>query len=97
MSQSKEVYVIPKKLNRQSEIDSMEIGQTVSIARRIDLSFGISPEQTQDHSRLLRGILDQQANRARRKDRTKEYTVENGTFISRGGAMIVCATVTRLV
>ncbi len=97
MSETTERYLIPKKLNRQAEINEMDIGNTISIARRIDLTFGISPEQTAEHSKQLRGILDQQANRARRGNREKEYTVENGTFISRGGAMVVCATITRLV
>ena len=96
MTELNEVYVIPKKLNRQLEIDTMDIGQTVSLARRIDLSYGISPEQAMDHSKQLRGILDQQTHRARRKDKSKQYVVENGNFISRGGAMVICATVSRI-
>lgn len=79
---------------RQAQINGMEVGQSVALAHRMDLSFGIDRDAVTRMTKLLRGNLDQQANRARKATRN-EYTVENGSYLTSAGALIVCCTVTR--
>ncbi len=81
--------------SRQSTINNMEVGESVSIAHRMDLTFGIEKDAVSSMSTLLRGNLDQQANRARKRT-GREYVVENGSYLTKAGALVVCCTVTRL-
>lgn len=96
MSADNELYVVPIREDRQKQIETMDIGDTVSIARRIDLTFGIDPEKLTQHTKQVRGILDTQAHRARRKSKAREYTVENGSFLTKSGALLIVCTVTRI-
>lgn len=80
--------------NRQAAINNMEVGQSVSLSHRLDLSFGLDKDAVSRTTRLLRGNLDQQANRAR-KSTGKDYTVENGSYLTSAGALIVVCTITR--
>jgi len=86
---------IESRYVRQHEIDAMDIGETVSISRRIDLEFGISQADIMLHRQRLRGSLDQQAHRTRRKFRGKEFTVESVSAMTQTGALILTACCTR--
>jgi flagellar motor switch protein FliG len=91
-----ELYEIPERENRQTLIETLPIGETISISRRVDLTFGVNPEALSEHTKQVRGILDQQTHRARRKHKTHEYKVENGSFLTREGAIILTAACTRV-
>lgn len=90
------MFVIGRKENRQSQIEAMDLGDTVSISRRVDMTMGIADTAIRDHMHQIRGILDQQASRAKRKIKGSKYTVENGTFITRSGALMLVAVCTRV-
>lgn len=90
------MFVIGQKENRQAQIDAMELGDTVSISRRIDLSMGIAPDTVKNHNHQIRGILDQQATRARRRSPGSKFIVENGKFVTRDDALILVAVITRI-
>ena len=90
------MFVVPRTENRQAQIEAMELGDTVSLSRRVDLSMGLAEETIREHTHQLRGILDQQATRARRKVKGSKFTVENGTFITRANALIIVAVCTRV-
>lgn len=92
---TKEMYVIERADNRQAQIEALDIGDSVSIARRILMDYGIPKETISTYTEKMRGILDQQVHRARRRLKDRKYTVENGAFITRGGAVILTAVVTR--
>lgn len=89
------VEVIPK-IDRQAQIDAADIGDVVSIGRRIDLSFGLPEGLIAKHTDQMRGILDTQALRARRRHPGRKYSVENGYFMTRSGALMVIVTCTRV-
>lgn len=90
------MFVVPRKDNRQTQIEAMELGDTISISRRVDLTMGIAEDAIKDHNHQIRGILDQQASRARRRIRGSKFTVENGTFLTRSGALMLVAVCTRV-
>lgn len=90
-----EVYEISRKENRQSQIEQMDIGDTVAIARRVEMQYGFAENAITEHNKQVRGIADQQAHRARRRLKDNKYKVENGSFMTRDGALIVVAVVTR--
>lgn len=91
-----EVYEISRKENRQDQIEHMDIGDTVSISRRIELQHGFAEGAISEHNKQVRGIADQQAHRARRRLKDHRYKVENGSFMTRDGALIVTAAITRV-
>ncbi len=91
-----EVYEISRKENRQDQIERMDIGDTVSISRRIELQHGFAEGAISEHNKQVRGIADQQAHRARRRLKDHRYKVENGSFMTRDGALIVTAAITRV-
>ena len=90
-----DTYVIGRKDNRQSQIEDMDIGDSVSIARRIELQHGFAEGAITKHNRQLRGIIDQQAHRARRRRPGRKYKVENGSFMTLDGSLILTAVITR--
>lgn len=89
------VEVVPK-IDRQAQIDAADIGDVVSIGRRIDLSFGLPDGLIAQHTDQMRAILDTQALRARRRNPGRKYSVENGHFMTRSGALMVIVTCTRV-
>lgn len=91
-----ESYVIEDRENRQRQIEQAEIGETVSIARRVSLQYGFAEGAIQHHNKQVRGVIDQQVHRARRRLKDKKYTVENGSFMTRDGALIIVAVATRV-
>lgn len=91
-----ELYEVPDRENRQSQIETLPIGETISISRRVDLTFGTNPDALAAHTKQVRGILDQQTHRARRKYKANTYRVENGSFLTREGAIIIVAACTRI-
>jgi len=91
-----EVYEISRKENRQTQIEQMDIGDTVSIARRIEMQHGFAEGAISEHNKQIRGIADQQAHRARRRLKERKFKVENGSFLTRDGALVVVAAVTRV-
>lgn len=83
------------RYNRQRDIETMEIGETLSISYRIDLSFGIPDGAVQLHTDRVRSTLDAQATRAKKKIPGRQYVVENGHYISAREALIITAALTR--
>lgn len=88
-------FEVAPKENRQAAIEGLDIGDCVSIARRIHLQFGIEKDGIQQHTDQVRGIMDQQTHRARRKTKGRKFKVEHGSFITRDGALIITAVCTR--
>lgn len=91
-----EVYEISRKENRQSKIEALDIGDTVAIARRVEMQHGFADGAITEHNKQIRGIADQQAHRARRRFTERKFKVENGSFMTRDGALIITAAVTRV-
>jgi len=91
-----ETYEISKKENRQGQIESMDIGDTVAIARRVEMQYGFAENAITEHNKQVRGIADQQAHRARRRFPDRQFKVENGSFMTRDGSLIITAAVTRV-
>ena len=91
-----EVYEISRKENRQGQIEQLDIGDTVSISRRVELQHGFADGAISEHNKQVRGIADQQAHRARRRFKERKFKVENGSFMTREGALIVTAAITRV-
>ena len=91
-----EVYTISAKETRQSSLDSADVGDSVAIARRVEMRFGFAEGAISTHTKQVRGVMDQQAHRARRNAPGKRYTVENGSFMTKDGALIVVAVATRV-
>lgn len=91
-----EAYVIAAKENRQSQLEALDIGDSVAIARRIEMQHGFAEGAISEHNRQVRGIMDQQVHRARRRRTECRYTVENGSFLTRDGSLIVVAVATRI-
>lgn len=92
---AEELYDIPEAEQRQAMIDQLPINESVAIARRIDLTFGTDPAKLAQHTKQVRGILDQQTHRTRRRLPKQQYKVENGSFLTRDGALMIVAVVTR--
>lgn len=88
--------LISAHTNRQSLINKMEIGDTVSISRRVEMQYGFAPGAIAKHHNQLRGNLGQQADRARKLFKDREFKVECGSFMTSEGAMIVTAAISRL-
>ena len=91
-----EVYEISRKENRQGQIEEMDIGDSVAISRRIEMQHGFAEGAITEHNKQIRGIMDQQTHRARRRLKDRKYKVENGSFMTRDGALIVVAVATRV-
>ena len=89
-----EVNLTDDKMSRQQQINDMDVGDSISLSHRLDLSYGLADGAVRDITALLRGTLDQQANRAR-KGTSNEYKVENGSYLTTAGALIVVCTITR--
>lgn len=91
-----EFFEVSRKENRQGQIEEMDIGDSVAISRRIELQHGFAEGAITEHNRQIRGIMDQQTHRARRRLKDRKYKVENGSFMTRDGALIVVAVATRV-
>lgn len=93
---TKEVYEIEQKDNRQSQLEQLDIGDSVAIARRVEMRHGFGDGAITRHNEQVRGIIDQQTYRARRRLKERRFTVENGSFMTRDGSLIVVAVATRV-
>lgn len=90
------LFVVEPGDNRQAQIESLDLGETVSITRRIGSDMGINRDQIAQHFHQLRGTLDQQVKRAKRKVPGGKFIVENGSFITYSGAIMLSAVCTRI-
>lgn len=93
MSQHEDKDVL---LSRDSQVRALEPGSSISISDRVDTSFGVDSEAISARTRQLRGIMDQSAHRARKAVVDSDYVVENGSFVTKAGAIILTAVVTRI-
>ncbi len=91
-----EFFEVSRKENRQGQIEEMDIGDSIAISRRIEMQHGFAEGAITEHNRQIRGIMDQQTHRARRRLKDRKYKVENGSFMTRDGALIVVAVATRV-
>jgi len=84
-------------MTRQDSIEQLEIGESIAEARRLDYTFGMSKDEVNTHLERLRGIIDSQVARARRKGDGRTYTVENIVgCASRSPAILISVIATRL-
>lgn len=90
-----DIVMSPSDHTRAAQIKKLDIGESVSYARRVELKYGFSEGAISLHTRQVRGNIDQQAHRARRQDPHRKYKVENGSFMTMEGALILVAVVTR--
>lgn len=81
--------------SRQSQIEALDIGESIAIARRIDLTMGCDPDDLSEMNDRIRGIMDQQVNRARRKG-VNDFKVETGRFVTRDGSLMLVAVCSRI-
>lgn len=82
---------------RASALEDMMEGETISTSLRLPLDYGVNASEYSKHITRLRGTMDAQVARARRKNPGRTYVVENVAAItSRGDAMIVTVAATRL-
>ena len=93
---TKDVYAIAPKDNRQAQIEALDIGDSISVSRRFVIHNGFRENLIAEETHKLRSILDQQVMRARRRYRDQEYTVENVSGLTRAGALMLTAVVTRV-
>lgn len=85
-----------KMPNRMAAIENLPIGESISICHRVDLTYGLTNDEKNKHTARLRGNLDSQVNKARRKYSARRYTVE--TLIaptSQAAALVIVAVATR--
>lgn len=85
-----------KVLTRQAMLEALDIGDTFSLAHRVDLSGGLNDGVIGHHVDTLRQIIDTQTHRARKKYRERKFSVENGHFVTRGCALIITVACTRV-
>lgn len=95
MADIAETNLTEDKTSRQTQINAMAVGDSISLSHRLDLSFGLASGAVRSITTLLRGTLDQQANRAR-KGTPNEYVVENGCYLTGAGALVVVCTISRI-
>lgn len=88
---------VTRRENRSGLLSELDIGESVSISSRIDLSFGLPEKRIRDEVDRLRQTLDTQVSRVRRKFREREYIVENGSFITPRQGVVITAVATRLL
>lgn len=91
-----EFYEISRKENRQSQIEALDIGDTIAIARRVELQYGFAQNAITEHNKQVRGIADQQTHRARLRHKDRKFKVENGSYMTKDGALIITAAITRV-
>lgn len=89
-------FAVSKKDNRQDQIERLEVGDSVSVSRRLTLDFGLPKDTMSAHMHNLRGTLDQQCARAKRKKQERKFIVESGNYLTREGAIVLVATATRI-
>lgn len=82
--------------SQQKRIELMDIGDTISTSRRIDMTGGLDQKLLIDNRAFVRSTMDQQAQRARRKMRPADYIVELTEGLTRAGALIITAAITRV-
>lgn len=86
----------PHPNSRQNTIEMLEPGESYSVAKRVDLTFGLSDSEKKKHLELGRGSLESMVHRARTKHRGRKYRVES--FIghaSQDAAIFFVAVATR--
>lgn len=76
-------------------ISTLDIGDSVAVARRIEIKYGFEDGAIERHKRQVRGNLDKQTDRARKMHKDRSFKVENGSFITQDGAYVMVAVVTR--
>lgn len=96
MTSDKEVYLVDEKVDRQKQIESLELGDSIALVKRVDLSFGVNPDNLITFRKKLRGVMDVQCHRARRRLPDAEFKVENGSFITSDASMMIVVTITRM-
>lgn len=90
-----EEQVIAFDATRAAQIKRLDVGESVSVVRRIEIKYGFGEGALAHHAKQIRGIVDQQAHRARKQMPSRKFKVENGTFLTQDGALIICAAITR--
>lgn len=91
-----EVYAIPKKENRQTALEALEIGETISITRRVAMQYGFPADVIRTHTEQMRGIFTQQCRRARQRRKEYVYKIETGNFVTADAALVIVAAATRM-
>lgn len=88
-------FEVEKKDSRQKIINAMDIGDTIAIARRVEMQYGFAEGAITKHHLQLKGSLGCQVDRTRKRFKDREYKTESGSFMTKEGSLIIVATVTR--
>lgn len=77
----------------QRSVDSLEIGASYSEAVRLEARYGFDQATVAEMFKRMHDCIDPMCRRAKSKDGRK-HKVEQGSFVTREGAIIltVCAT-----
>lgn len=97
MTQAKQQIQTPQRIHpdsRPNRLAALEIGESISEARRIDLDT--SPKDTiEAETEKLKSVMSKAANFATKRSGYK-FITEVGDFRTRSGDLMVVAVVTRL-
>jgi hypothetical protein len=85
----------PQDHTRAAQIGKLAVGDSVAVVRRVEIKYGFADGAIALHTRQIRGIADQQAHRARRQNPKRKYKVENGSFVTQDGSLILVASISR--
>ena len=82
--------------SRAQAIENLEPGESISISKRVALDFGITADEVVSIKDQLRGIMDGQVHRVRRKYSGRIYRTEIVSAVSpQGAGFIVTCCCTR--
>ncbi len=81
--------------SRVRRIESLGINDTLSVAQRIDLTWGVDKATISGHKEMLRGSLGSQTHTVRKKFPNRSFMLETGEFLTGSGCLMLVAALTR--
>lgn len=82
--------------SRAKAIENLEPGESLSIAKRVALDFGVTSDELTSIKDQLRGVIDGQVHRTRRKHTGRLYKTEIVSALTpQGAALIIVCCCTR--
>lgn len=90
------MFEVEVKHSRQAQINALDTGGSVSITQRFELAYGLPVDTLRTVVDKMRSNIEQQVTRSRRGHSEKKFVVENGSFVTRAGALVVTVVATRV-
>ena len=81
--------------SRQAQLERLEVGDCLSLARRVDLIYGVPEGALAKLTDELRATMDVQVNRLRRHFTERTYAVQIGKFVTQSGEIMLVVVCTR--